>query len=207
MSKDMIGSVVRAAVGVPQGRLDTLAKLASAMAGDSPQGEVWHQHLTALLKKGLGEVPVATSVVVRPDRCSRPTYPDWAVEVVHPELELSGPAEFYLSKVDQWLHGSQKNGVVSGQAIYEHLKSNAMLGSCLNLADLRAIKELGLGTFRKYFAGKAVFAWGSVVRRRGGYLDVPYLFEDVGEVVLLWRWLGNRWRAYSPALRFASQSS
>ncbi len=53
MSKDMIGSVVRAAVGVPQARLDTLAKLASAMSDENPQGEVWHKHLKQLLKTGL----------------------------------------------------------------------------------------------------------------------------------------------------------
>ncbi|MHB8860216.1 MAG: hypothetical protein ACYC48_00570 [Minisyncoccota bacterium] len=40
MSKDMLGSVVRAAVGVPQERLDTLAKIASKLAADNPAGVI-----------------------------------------------------------------------------------------------------------------------------------------------------------------------
>jgi hypothetical protein len=50
MSKDMLGSVVRAAVGVPQHRLDTLAKIASAMAEDNPSGESYHEHFKQLLE-------------------------------------------------------------------------------------------------------------------------------------------------------------
>ena len=53
MSKDMLGSVVRASVGVPQERLDTLAKIASAMAADSPEGGAWHERLKKLLEKGV----------------------------------------------------------------------------------------------------------------------------------------------------------
>ena len=49
----MLGSVVRAAVGVPQGRLDTLAKIASRIAEDAPGGEVWHEHLDYLIRMGL----------------------------------------------------------------------------------------------------------------------------------------------------------
>jgi len=53
MSKDMLGSVVRAAVGVPQDRLDALAKIASRMAASHPGGEVWHENLKKLLLEGL----------------------------------------------------------------------------------------------------------------------------------------------------------
>lgn len=53
MSKDMLGSVVRAAVGVPQDRLDALAKIASRMAESHPMGEVWHENLKKLLLEGL----------------------------------------------------------------------------------------------------------------------------------------------------------
>lgn len=52
MSKDMLGSVVRAAVGVPQDRLEVLAKIASKMAADHPMGEVWHENLKKLLLEG-----------------------------------------------------------------------------------------------------------------------------------------------------------
>ncbi len=49
MSKDMLGSVVRAAVGVPQDRLDVLAKIASTLAADNPAGAIWHSRLKGLL--------------------------------------------------------------------------------------------------------------------------------------------------------------
>jgi hypothetical protein len=55
MSKDMIGSVVRAAVTVPQERLDTLAKIASKMAVDNTDGDAWHWHLKQKLEAGLPE--------------------------------------------------------------------------------------------------------------------------------------------------------
>ncbi len=53
MSKDMLGSVVRAAVGVPQDRMNALAKLASAMAASASEGRAWHAHLKTLLQQGL----------------------------------------------------------------------------------------------------------------------------------------------------------
>lgn len=59
MSKDMLGSVVRAAVGVPQDRLDTLAKIASRFSVEHPQvrpeGEIWHAYFRQLMERGLPE--------------------------------------------------------------------------------------------------------------------------------------------------------
>ena len=51
MPKDMLGSVVRAAVGVSQDRLDLLAKIASALA--SSCGAEWHAQFKNALKAGL----------------------------------------------------------------------------------------------------------------------------------------------------------
>jgi len=56
MSKDMLGSVVRAAVGVPQNRLDALAKIASAMAADDTAGSMWHERLQKLLNDGIASI-------------------------------------------------------------------------------------------------------------------------------------------------------
>ena len=53
MSKDMLGSVVRAAIGVPQERLDLLAKIASTFAGDNPDGEAQHSRFAELYRQGL----------------------------------------------------------------------------------------------------------------------------------------------------------
>jgi len=60
MSKDMLGSVIRAAVGVPQKRLDLLAKIASKFADDNPEGDGWHKHLGKTVNNGLPDAkPVA----------------------------------------------------------------------------------------------------------------------------------------------------
>jgi hypothetical protein len=140
--------------------------------------------------------------IVRVDRSVKPTYPDWMKKVMHPDLELAGPAEYDLSKVDQWLHDDQKRGSVVGNTIYKHLQKGDNLATCLNLQDGLAIQQKGIAVFRKLFAGKAVFLWGSVVRYSYGDLDVPYLCESGGEVVVRWGWLDGRWSSRNPALRF-----
>jgi hypothetical protein len=53
MSKDMLGSVVRAAVGVPQGRMELLARIASDLAHDNARGEDWFAHYERVQKEGL----------------------------------------------------------------------------------------------------------------------------------------------------------
>ena len=142
--------------------------------------------------------------LVRVDRSVKPNYPDWMKKVMHPELELAGPAEYNLQDgVEQWLHDDQKRGSVVGNTIYKHLQKGDGLANCLNLQDGLAIQAKGIAVFRKLFAGKAVFLWGSVVQSRDGYLDVPYLIGDGGEVVVIWSWLGHRWDSDGPALRFS----
>ena len=150
---------------------------------------------------------VTLDTIVRVDRSIRPAYPEWVKDVLHPELELSGPAEFDLAKVESWLHDGQKNGKwVRGDKLYAHLKSNEMLDSCFSLADALAIQAKGVTVFPEYFKGKAPFFWKSVVRGRGGDLRVPYLYEDGGQVELEWYWLGYGFHDDHPALRFASQN-
>lgn len=144
------------------------------------------------------------------DRKARPVYPDWVdQDSINTEeflkLERSGLSDYDLAKIVQWLHDGQKNGGrATGNRIHEHLKTSNLLEVCLGLADLQAIQKLPVETFRKYFKGKAVFGWKSVVRRRYGYLLVPYLVEDGGQVKLHWFWLGYDFRERHPALRFAS---
>jgi len=148
------------------------------------------------------EVPLDT--IIRVDRSVRPVYPDWMKKVMHPELEGAGPSEYDLATVEQWLHDDQKKGVVVGNRIYDHLKKTDTLKTCLGLRDGEEIKKKGIEVFRKFFGGKAVFLWASVVRRRGGFLDVPCLIGDGGGVVVYWRWLDVGWLGSSPAARFAS---
>ena len=148
--------------------------------------------------------PVIDSLI-RVDRSVKPVYPDWVKKVMHPKLEKTGPAEYDISQVELWLHEGQKNGKwVMGQVIYEYLKKEKMLESCLSLRDLEEIQKKGIAFFRKHFQGKAMFAWKSVVLDRDGHLRAPFLYEGGGEVVLHWYWLEYVWNDDYPALWFAS---
>jgi hypothetical protein len=142
--------------------------------------------------------------IIRVDRSVRPVYPEWVKEVMHPELEGTGPAEYDLAKVEQWLHDEQKKGVMVGNRIYEHLKSNNMLASCLGLRDLEEIQKKGVRCFPKPVKGNAVFGWKSVVLGHGGNLSVPCLVEVGGGVLLDWYWLTHDWSDERPAHRFTS---
>ena len=143
--------------------------------------------------------------IIRVDRSKKPTYPDWMMEIIHPGLELTGLAEYDISKVELWLHPSQQNGkCTNGQIIYDYLLKKMILAGCLNLQDLLAIQAKGIVFFRKYFRGNALFGWKSVVRSDGGGLRAPYLYERGGKVVLDWHWLENNWGDNDPAGRLAS---
>jgi len=53
------------------------------------------------------ETPLDT--LIRVDRSVHPSYPIWMNGVIHPELELTGPAEYNLKDgVEEWLHDDQK---------------------------------------------------------------------------------------------------
>ena len=149
--------------------------------------------------------PAPIDPLIRVDRKVKPAYPDWAKKVMHQDLELTGPPEFDVSTLDPWLHPKQKTGVIRGHDLYKHLKKHEMLEGCLGLADLLAIQAKGIDFFRRYFAGKEVFGWKSVVRYRDldGRLNVPCLYERGDKVVLGWGWLDYGWGSVSPALRFA----
>lgn len=141
--------------------------------------------------------------LVRVDRSVKPSYPDWFKKLEHPELECAGPAEYDLqTAVQQWLASGQES-VIKGDRIYAQLKKDNALASCLNLQDGLAIQQKGIAVFRKLFAGKAVFLWGSVLQRRSGRLSVPCLYESGGKVVVFWRWLDFSWVSDFPALRFS----
>jgi len=145
--------------------------------------------------------------VIRVDRSVKPIYPDWVKEVLHPELENIGPAEYDASSIDQWLHDDQKNGNwTTGNNVYAKLKEKdcKLLKTCLGLRDLEEIQKKGITFFRKHFKGKAVLGWASVGENRDGNLFVPYLCEFGDEVVLRWSWLGIDWDDFGLALRHAS---
>jgi len=47
-------------------------------------------------------------------------------------------------------------------------------------------------------------AFCTIVQNRDGNLNVPYLIENGGEVVVNWNWLDNDWNDNNPAARFAN---
>lgn len=142
--------------------------------------------------------------IIHVNRSIRPEYPDFVKEVKYPELELTGPADFDVTKLERYLHPKQVNGYAVGNEIHEELIVKKMLEGCLGLTDLKAIQARGIGFFRKHFAGKAVFGWKSVVLYSNGNLYVPYLCENDDSVELHWDWLDNNFYSYCPALRHAS---
>ncbi len=143
--------------------------------------------------------------IIRVDRSIRPSYPDWMKEVMHPELELAGSAEYDISAIAQWLHDGQKDGkCIEGNKIYDHLKKTDTLKICLGLRDLEEIQKKGIAFFRKYFKDKEVLGWASIVRHHKGGLGVSSLYEHCGNVVLHWRWTGNNWYGSHPALLYAN---
>lgn len=164
--------------------------------------------------KQIGELDVPDEValgwvnewnpIIRVDRTVKPTYPDFVKEVKHPELELAGPGEFDVRKLDRWLHPKQVSGYATGNEIYEKLIAEKLFEGCFNLADLGAIQARGSMFYRKHFAGLVLPAWASVVLDRFGGLSVPYLCEDGGTVLRHWFWLGSNFDSRGPALRRAS---
>ncbi|MDD3531256.1 MAG: hypothetical protein PHV99_01550 [Candidatus Pacebacteria bacterium] len=160
--------------------------------------------------KPLAAAVLAALDTIHIDRSTRPAYPYFVDKdcINDPDfiaLEQTGPADYALGSLEQYLHGAQKTGGWErGEAIYEYLKGSNTLSSCLGLADLLAIQKLGIEAFRKHFASKVVSGWKSVVRDRDGNPFVPCLVEGDGGVVLFWTWFERGWNSRSPALRFAS---
>jgi len=148
-------------------------------------------------------------IIVTVDRLVIPVYTDRMEEVMHPELECTGPAKYDLTtQVSLWLHDDQKSGETTGQIVYDYLKDNGMLESCLGLSDAIAIQELGAEVFRKVFGKTIVFFMKSVVRCvHDRHLISPFLYASGSEVMLGWHWLGDCWRNFKPTPRFENNKS
>jgi len=153
--------------------------------------------ITAQERERQRQTAEAEDSVVRVDRSMRVTYPDGPLRVAHPELEATGPDEFDVRSLKQWLHPRQRESV-KGEIIYIYLDNTNTITDFLNLQDLVAIQSRGLKFFRRYFANKDVFAWKSVVmenRQRANDLAAPivangllapFLREYNNKVVLEW---------------------
>ncbi len=188
------------------GQLDQVRKMAKDKGVD--QDTFQHALDSGVVARMLDQAKIDSTpaTLIRVDRSIRPKYPSRIYAVVHPELKNTGPSEYHIGQVEQWLHEDQKKGggCVTGRTIYAYLRDKDLLKTCLGLRDLEEIRKKGIAFFRQHFQGKAIFGWKSLVRFPLGSLDVPYLCEGGGEVVLRWHWLGDVWRGNDPALRHAS---
>ena len=148
--------------------------------------------------------------LIRINRSIRPVYPEWTGRVVSPELESAGPAEYDLATVQQWLHDEQKNGgCMRAEVLYDHLRSNGLLDSCLGLADGIAIQEKGAAVFRQFFKRNFVYLWRSVIYDdrlfNNNRFNVPYLYAQGGKVWMGWApFNAGDWDEHAIALRFAN---
>lgn len=134
--------------------------------------------------------PNRYSTLVQVDRSVRPAYPDWVLEVLHPELEATGPPEYDLSTVDLWRHDRQRGGgVVESYALYRYLRRAGRLAECLGLADGEEIAKKDVELFRRLFSSNVLFLLRSVVRDKGDRLNVACLSAGSDAVVLRWNWL------------------
>src|SRR3989344_3867372 len=152
--------------------------------------------------------------IIHVDRSIYPSYPNWVERVMHPKLRETGPSEYDISAVEQWLHDDQKDKgkYINGNEIYTCLKDTNTLKVCLGLRDLEEIQNKGDVFFRRYFQreyfqSKTVFGWKSLVQHHidhHHHLAAPFLYEKREEVLLGWRWLDDAWDDGHVTLRFAS---
>ncbi|MFA4975763.1 MAG: hypothetical protein WC839_00670 [Candidatus Paceibacterota bacterium] len=138
-------------------------------------------------------------IIIQVDRSVRPVYNIRVREILHPELECIGPAEYDLLKIEPWFHSEQKEGkIVDGNTIYNYLKYTKNLSLCLNLQDGFAIKKKGIAIFSKVLKGKDLPLWPSIIVKQSGYLYVPFLYILDGEILIDWRYIGFRLNSDNP---------
>lgn len=126
------------------------------------------------------------------------------MSIAHPELENSGPAEYDIDLIEQWIHDDQRNGRwMLGSSLYRHLKDGGLLTTCVGLSDLEAIRNKGPSLFRKYFGGKTVCGWRSVGQCFKGLFFVPVIYDGGTSVILNWQWIKGNYDDRSPAARFS----
>lgn len=142
--------------------------------------------------------------IVHIDRTVRLRYP-FLSKVDRPDLEYTGPAKYSLSSVKLWFAPFQERELssFSGSDIYTKIRDDDIpLNRFLGLQDGLAIQQKDIIVFRKFFGGRSVFLWKSVVGSTfyGRGYRVPYLCQEKGKIILRWRWFDSDWRSCDPAL-------
>jgi hypothetical protein len=132
-------------------------------------------------------------------------YPEFAELGIFPKEKEGTIMGFNPDMMEQWFHGDYIKGRASGEMILEYLRYNYLLEDCIGLPELGGIYQKGPIFFSKYFEGKAIFAWQSVLKMpRGRY--VPYLIQFGGPVVFCLHWMGGLCKENFIALRHTESS-
>jgi len=144
--------------------------------------------------------------VLHVDRTAAPPRPDWMKAPLHPELELTGPAEYDLkSNMDISFIKGQGDDKFTGLDAYEHIKAENLLEGCLGLADGLAIQDRGPKAFSKFFEAKdsaVVALWKGVFKDDDGKLYVPVAMPILNKIVISRGDLSILWTKYRPLVRF-----
>lgn len=104
-----------------------------------------------------------------------------------------------------YLFGKQKTGGdETGFTIEEHLTETKLIDRCFSLED-ELVKDwiANPATYPEEFKGKAIVLWKSI-RTTGSNREVACLYGGDDRVIVVWRWLGGRWRGNNPALLASS---
>ncbi len=146
--------------------------------------------------------------VLHVDRTVAPPHPEWMKAPLHPDLELTGPAEYDLkSNIAISFLPGQGDDKFTGLDAYEHLKSNNLLDGCLGLADGLALRERGIKAYTKFFEAKessVVALWKAVFTDDDGKLCVPLAMPVLNKVAITKGDLSVLWTKYRPLVQFKS---
>ncbi|MFI5260542.1 MAG: hypothetical protein ACHQU0_01990, partial [Candidatus Paceibacteria bacterium] len=119
----------------------------------------------------------------------------WKVE----EHRKGGQFKFEASQINLYLSAAQKKGSIRGKELRKELADKPVLNANV-LGYLLAKPHL----IPKEWKGKSIFFWGTVYRRRGGYLCVRFLYWDGGRWIRSTYWLDDDWDGSYPAAVRAS---
>ena len=114
---------------------------------------------------------VMKKTIIKVNRSAKIKYGCHDHQLLHPELEKVGPAEYDLIRIRHWTDKSQCDKSQwtfwdhpTYGLIYRHLNENGLLVNCLGLHDLLALKRRSNSFLYEHFSGNSIIGWKSAVR-------------------------------------------
>ncbi len=136
---------------------------------------------------------MAQGVTICVDYSSPVTYPDGTKRKLHQNLRR-GVWGYRLAEMRQWLHPTQEvGGLIRIDLLYDYIKRQGILATCVGWRELEAIRQLDLEVYRAHFGDKTLLAWRDAVEVevvKGRCVDtwVPCLSVDEvnGQLAIEW---------------------